>query len=384
MSSLATLIVKICTEASANSDIHLHEGQNVAFRDSIGHMQVVPDTIVTGEDFAALINDEWSSDDAAAGSAVDQLLEKLVRHNFDMDQTVVAGKFRFRANVFMHGGEQLLGATLRRVRDQVPTFADLGLDESLKTWLDNRSGLVLITGPSGSGKTSTLAACVNYLNTTRKYKIVILEDPIEYVHTPVLSVITQRQIGRDCESFPKGLVSAMRQDPDVIVVGEIRDTQTIETALKAAETGHLVLATLHATAASRAPERVIDNCTDATKSLAKAQLSASLIGVLAQMLVPNFDGSGKVLATEAMTNNSEVAAYIRTGNFGQLDNAMAHGGEDPNLWLLNMRLIEMIMQGHILIDDAMDATNNRADLLERHHKLVSNGNGAYSSYGTVQ
>lgn len=367
MSLLEEQIVGICKQHEANSDILLHEGADVRYRDALGNIQVLESSEIDVDELAALISGK------PADNAREFLHEALAKQDGASDLRLSAGEFRFRANAFFHGGEQVFGAVLRRMPHAIPTFEKLGLEESIRSWLNNRAGLILVTGPAGSGKTSTLAACVDHINAHRKSHIICIEDPIEYMHPPKQSFITQREVGRDSKTFATSLRAAVRQNPNVIVVGEIRDLDTMETALHAAETGHLVLATLHATSASRAPERVIDCFPETLKPFARAQLSATLIGVLAQMLVPRLDGRGKVLATEAMTNNAEVSSYIRDGKFGQLDNAMAHGGDEPNLWLLNKRLAEMVTNGTVSMDDALDSAYDRTDLDERCQALVNGG-----------
>lgn len=355
MDALQEAAARLCGRSQAISDIHLHEGQALEYRDELGEIRQVPDCRVTGAQIAAMLG----------GRSVEELRSLLEEKGGDLDLTAFLAECRFRANVYFHSGSKALGVSLRRLHEDIPSFEALRLPASLTEWCDRRTGLLLVTGPSGSGKTSTLAAIVNHVNETSRSHVVLIEDPIEYVHARKRSLITQREVGGDARSFASSLRAAVRQNPDVIVVGEIRDRETMETALFAAETGHLVLATLHSTSASRAPERVADYFSDDLRAFAQAQLGASLIGVIAQILVPKADRSGKVLACECMTNTKEASAHIRDGRFQALDNVMAQSAATSNMWLLNTYLATLVFSGQILAESAIGAAYDRLDMQQR-------------------
>lgn len=353
--TLVEAATRLCDRSDAISDLHVHESRPLEYRDELGEMQQCGECLVSASEIAAILGPR----------EVDELRNLVTERGGDLDLTAYIGAYRFRANVYFHGGARELGVSLRRLHESVPSFQSLRLPDSLREWCDRRTGLLLVTGPSGSGKTSTLAAIVNYINATRRSHVVLIEDPIEYIHARGKSLITQREVGGDARSFDSSLRAAVRQNPDVIVVGEIRDRETMETALFASETGHLVLATLHSTSASRAPERVIDYFSEDLRSLAQAQLGATLIGVIAQVLVPKADRSGKILACECMTNTKEASAHIRDGRFQALDNVMAQSGEMANMWPLNAYLSTLAFSGEILADAAVAAAYNRVDMQER-------------------
>jgi twitching motility protein PilT len=354
MPTLVEAMVGLCSRSDAISDLHLHEGEVLEFRDELGEMRQLRECQVTAASVGEVL-----------GHSVAELRDMIDEKGGDLDLTAQVGDCRFRVNAYFHAGTRALGASLRRLHNDVPSFSTLRLPASLTDWCDRRTGLLLVTGPSGSGKTSTLAAIVNHIGETRRAHVVLIEDPIEYVHRRRLSFITQREVGGDSRSFAASLRAALRQNPDVIVVGEIRDRETMETALFAAETGHLVMATLHSTSASRAPERVIDYFGEDGRSLARAQLAATLIGVVAQVLLPKVDRSGKILACECMTNTKEASAHIRDGRFQALENVMAQSGAMSNMWLLNSYLSELVFAGEIQGEAAIAAAYDRADMESR-------------------
>ncbi len=217
---------------------------------------------------------------------------------------------RFRVSLYRASGS--IGATLRTIKFQVPNMESLGLPEHiLLPWLQRRSGLILITGATGSGKSTTLASCLEWINSHFQKHIVTLEDPIEYQFTSRHSLFTQREIGTDTESFPRGLRAALRQAPDVLFLGEIRDAETAFTALQACETGHLVLSTLHSTDCVDTLERLNTMFPDRERSTGLLLLSLQLIGVMSQMLLPKVNGAGVTLITEFIENSGAVRPWIR-------------------------------------------------------------------------
>ena len=222
---------------------------------------------------------------------------------------------RFRVNVFRH--ERGVGAVFRTVPTHVPSAEELGMGETFHRIADSRSGLVLVTGPTGSGKSTTLAAMVDHVNRTRPEHILTIEDPIEFIHPARRCLVNQRQIGRDAATFADALRAALREDPDVILIGEMRDLATIRLALTAAETGHLVFATLHTSSAPKSIDRIVDVFPGGEKDTVRSMLSESLKAVVAQTLVPRVDG-GRVAAHEIMIATPAVRNLIREHKVAQL------------------------------------------------------------------
>lgn len=222
---------------------------------------------------------------------------------------------RFRVNVFRH--QRGVGAAFRAVPMRVPSADELGMGEAFHRMADARRGLVLVTGPTGSGKSTTLAAMVDHVNRTRHEHILTIEDPIEFVHTARRCLVNQREVGRDTASFADALRAALREDPDVILIGEMRDLETIRLALTAAETGHLVFATLHTSSAPKSIDRIVDVFPGGEKDAIRSMLSESLKAVVAQSLVPRADG-GRVAAHEIMIATPAVRNLIRENKVAQL------------------------------------------------------------------
>jgi len=235
------------------------------------------------------------------------------------------GRGRFRVNVFRQRGS--VAIALRLLNYNIPSLEELGLPPAADEFIKKDRGLVLVTGPTGSGKTTTLAAMVGRLNRTRALHIITLEDPIEYLHTHQKSIVNQREIGSDSHSFASALRVALREDPDVILVGEMRDLETISTAITAAETGHLILATLHTSSAAQAVERIIDVFPPHQQSQIRLQVADVLIGVLAQQLIPLFDHKGRVAAVEVMVGTPAVKNLIRESKTHQLPTLIQTGAK---------------------------------------------------------
>jgi len=269
------------------------------------------------------------------------------------------GGRRFRINVFRH--RDGVAAALRPIRSRIPPLADLGLPEDILELVSFPSGLVLVTGTSGSGKSTTIAALVDHLNRTRSRHVITLEDPVEYEHREGQSLIHQREIGRDVESFSSGLRAALRENPDVIVLGELRDLDTISAALTAAETGHLVLGTLHSGSASSAVNRVVDVFPGHQQALVRVQLASSLRAVLSQRLVPA-RGKGLVPALEKLLVTPAVANGIREGHDHYLRNAM-HTGGDEGMVTFERSLANLVKKGTIDRETAIRHALDQQSLL---------------------
>ncbi len=230
---------------------------------------------------------------------------------------------RFRVNVFKQMGK--IGAALRPIMSKIPTFESLMLPPVTSNFCSLPSGLICVTGPTGSGKSTTLAAMINYINTNRACHIITVEDPIEFVHIHKKSVIEQREVGKDTESYTAALKYVLRQCPDVILIGEMRDLETIAAAITIAETGHLVFATLHTQSASKTIDRIIDVFPPYQQQQIRAQLSTTLKGVISQVLLPRQDGSGRVAAREIMVVNAAISNLIREGKVFQIPTAIQTG-----------------------------------------------------------
>lgn len=257
---------------------------------------------------------------------------------------------RFRVNVYQQRGS--MGSAIRAIPVGVPSIEQLGLPPVLKRLAELPRGLVLVTGPTGSGKSATLAALINHINQTKAVHIMTIEDPIEYLHRDVKSAINQREIGMDTLSFPNALRHVLRQDPDVIMIGEMRDLETISTAVTAAETGHLVFATLHTQSAAQTIDRIIDVFPPHQQSQIRMQLSVALEGVLSQTLLPLASGSGRVAAIEVMMVTGAIRSLIREGKTHQLQSTIMSGGK-VGMQTLDQALRTLVEQKKVTYEEAV-------------------------------
>ena len=267
-------------------------------------------------------------------------------------------KLRFRANIFFQRG--CLSAALRIFPTQIKTVKELNLPLVLESFVDYPQGFFLTTGPSGQGKTTTLAALIDLINHTQTKHIITIEDPIEYLFEQDKCIIDQREVGSDTLSFKRALRSALRQDPDVIMVGEMRDLETISTALTAAETGHLVLASLHTNSASQTIDRIIDSFPAAAKNQVRTQLASVLLGISSQRLIPRING-GRIPAVEIMIANHAIRNLIREDKAFQID-LVIETSADEKMISLNRSLADLVHRGEISMEDAESYSLNRADL----------------------
>ena len=270
------------------------------------------------------------------------------------------GGMRHRVNIYHQ--QQRIAAAIRLLNDTIPTFEELGLPEALRTLADEPRGLILVTGPTGSGKSTTLAAMVDYVNSRRACHILTIEDPVEYVYSQKMAMIHQRNIGEDVDSFAAALRSAMREDPDVILVGEMRDFETISAAITAAETGHLVLSTLHTTGAAMTVDRIIDVFPPHSQHQIRTQLAGVLKGVITQTLLPRSAGSGRVAAFEIMLGTDAVSTMIREGKGHQL-NSVIQTNSRQGMILLDDYLANLVRSGIVTRDAALEKASNKAELL---------------------
>jgi twitching motility protein PilT len=279
-------------------------------------------------------------------------------HELDTSHSI-AGVGRFRVNVSLQRGT--IAAALRPIPHEMPEFDTLGLPDAIKSFTDLRRGLVLVTGPTGSGKSTTLASLVDIINRTKPLHIVTVEDPIEFLHDHKRSIITQREIGEDTNSFGEALRRVLRQDPDVILVGELRDLETISTALTAAETGHLVFATLHTQDAPQTIDRVIDVFPTNQQEQIRVMLAATLEGVVTQQLIVNADGTGRVPCAEVLVCTSAIRNLIRQSKSHQIYSLMQVGGS-YGMQTMDQGLAQLVKDGIISDSIAYDRSSNEEDL----------------------
>lgn len=256
----------------------------------------------------------------------------------------LSGVSRFRVNVFKQRG--CISLAIRIVPTKIPSLDELQLPDVLKKMVTKPQGLILVTGPTGSGKSTTLAAMIDYMNKTMRKHIITLEDPIEYVHKHGGCVIDQREVGTDTNNFANGLRAALRQDPDVILVGEMRDLETIQTAIIAAETGHLVFGTLHTSSAPATIDRIIDVFQPEQQAQIRIQLAAVLVAIISQRLFPLAQKNGRIVATEILINNAAVANLIRNGKIHQIPSVM-QTNRALGMHTLEANIRELVQQGLI-------------------------------------
>jgi twitching motility protein PilT len=268
----------------------------------------------------------------------------------------VPGVARFRVNIFYQ--RDSLAAAFRLVPTLLKSAEELGLPEVLRELAGRPRGLVLITGPTGSGKSTTLATMIDHINRTRSVHIVTIEDPIEFLHDHDRAIINQREIGADAKGFPEALRGALREDPDVILVGEMRDLETIATALTAAETGHLVLATLHTQSASSTIDRIIDVFPAAQQGQVRMQLAASVQGIVTQTLLPTADGSARVPALEILLPDDAVRNLIRQGKTEQIYSVM-QTNTTRGMQTMEQALADLVLRRVISRDTALDVASRR-------------------------
>ena len=316
-----------------------------------------------------------------SGEEVDELVRSLLdpsqvrifEENLDVDFSFSwHDRARLRASAFTQKGQTALA--LRMIPTDIPSFDELGLPP-IANWLATLPrGLVLVTGPTGSGKSTTLASIIDKINETRSLHILTIEDPIEYLHRHKASAVTQREVGLDSPSFDRALRSALREDPDVMLLGEMRDTESIQIALTMAETGHLVFATLHTNDAAQAVDRIIDVFPDWRQDQIRVQLSASLGAIIAQRLVPRI-GGGRVAAFEVLVANHPVRNLIREGKSNQLLNIMTTNLAE-GMQTLEVNLAGLIEAGDITYEDALEVSVHPKELDRALKKLAEMAGGS--------
>jgi len=319
------------------SDIHIKENQPIILRIN-GEMTKPSEDVISAQALKEFTNEALTEDQK-------QHLEEIR----DVDLAIEAGAYRFRVNFFYTSAG--LSAVLRKIDTIVPTMDQLNLPYIAQEIANKPSGLVLITGPTGSGKSTSLAAMIGNINQTKNGHILTIEDPIEYIHNSDQCTVSQREVGRDAHSFASALKAALREDPDVILVGEMRDRETIQLALTAAETGHLVFGTLHTSGAPNTINRVIDVFPAGQQGQIRAQLSQSLQMVMTQRLFKRVDKNGRVAAFEVMVCNAAVRNLIREGKVHQITNAM-QTGKSEGMVTMDKAIEELLFAGKISEQDA--------------------------------
>ena len=293
------------------------------------------------------------------------ILTDAQKHRFEEDNELdasfgVRGLSRFRANIYLQRGA--VAGAFRAIPFKIESFQELGLPPVVKALAERPRGLVLVTGPTGSGKSTTLATVIDHINTERNEHIVTIEDPIEFLHPHKSCIVNQREIGADTHSFKKALKYILRQDPDVVLIGELRDLETIEAALTVAETGHLCFATLHTNSCVQTINRIVDVFPPFQQSQIRAQISFVLDGVLCQTLLPKANGPGRVMALEVMVPNPAIRNLIREDKVHQIYSQMQVGQEKFGMMTMNQSLASLYHRRLITMDDALGRSHDIEEL----------------------
>lgn len=349
-------IIALASEKKA-SDIHAVCSLPVRFRID-GSLEDMDNNILSAEDCERIASELCRQQD----------IELPIRGEVDF-----AGTFsgvRCRINVFRQQG--CISSAIRLLSDTIPELESLGLPPAVEEFPKFNRGIVLVTGETGSGKSTTLAAIINRINNTRREHIITLEDPVEYVYKSNLCTVNQREIGTDTESYATGLRAILREDPDIILIGEMRDANTIETALTAAETGHLVFATLHTNSAAETVNRIVDVFPGEKQQQIRLQLSTTLKAVLAQQLLPRKNTPGRVAACELMLPNSAIRAMIRDGKTTQIDSTIATTVAEGNV-TMDASLLRLT-RGNVISAETAVAAAADADSMKKALGMSPAGN----------
>ena len=301
---------------------------------------------------------------ADSKALVEQMIPGRLVERFNREGEVdfsyaIKGVGRFRVNIFKQRGT--MSFVIRLVNTEIPSPESLGLPQSVLELVKKKRGLILVTGPTGSGKSTTLASLIHIINQTQNKHIITLEDPIEYVYTPKKAIINQREVGVDVEDYEHGLYASLREDPDVILIGEMRTPETIETALVAAETGHLVFSTIHTNSAVDSIDRIVGVFPENKQPQIRLQLSMTLKAVLAQQLVPRATGRGRAAACELMMITPPVRNLIRDGRTPQMQSYLMSGGKDGSV-TMDRFLAELAGKGVIMPETAMEAADDPEEM----------------------
>jgi twitching motility protein PilT len=331
-------ILKEAAKAKA-SDIHLKNGNPPIFRigKELVNLKSAPLKISDIEQFIAEILPENK--------------KNIFQQTKEIDYAyMLDGIGRFRVNIFFQKGAP--GIVIRRVKAEFDNFAQLGLPSVLEKICSSRQGIVIVCGPARTGKSTTIATMLNYINATRRLHVITIEDPIEYVHEDKMSIIDQREVSIDTDSYDTAIKAALREDPDVIYIGELRDKESFNAALNAAETGHLIFTTLHATNTSHAVERILDYTPSEQRDQARKQLASNLSAIVAQQLLPKKDGTGSVPAVEVLIGTGIVQKLVRENKITKLPAAIETGGGD-GMQTFNQSLLQLVQSNQITQEDAL-------------------------------
>ena len=332
------------------SDTHISAGMPPIIRIN-GEMRPINVPEMTKEQARAMIYD-----------VMNDFQRKTYEENLEIDFAYdMPGIARFRVNAFNQ--DRGAAAVFRTIPTKVMTLEELDSPRSFIDIINVPRGIVLVTGPTGSGKSTTLAAMVDYINTKKSEHIITIEDPIEFVHTSKKSLVNQRELGANTHSFSNALRSALREDPDVILIGELRDIETMRLALTAAETGHVVFATLHTSSAPKTIDRIIDSFPGAEKDMVRSMLSESLRAVISQTLIKTADGRGRVAAHEIMLATAAIRNLIRENKVAQMYSAI-QTGQNQGMQTLDQCLTDLVKSGKIRQEDALSKVQNTESFLK--------------------
>ena len=343
-------LLETCIKRGA-SDLHLHVGRPPTLR-LHGRLRSLETKVLEPEDTVALMK-------AITPERAQQELQEEGSTDFGF---AFGDAGRFRVSVYHQRGN--ISLALRLIPSKLFTFEEIGLPNIVKTLCRRPKGIFLVTGPTGSGKTTTLATMINYINENFDKHIITIEDPIEYYHPHKKSIVTQREVGVDVPSFNEALRRVLRMDPDVIMVGELRDLETMESALRAAETGHLVFSTVHTTSAQGTITRIVDQFPVNQQNQIRIQLSTTLIAVLSQTLIPRIDVRGRIAAFEFMVVTNAIANLIRENKVYRIPSSI-QTGKKFEMRLLDEHLFQLVVEGKIDVRDALDHAHEPSALQQK-------------------
>ncbi len=331
------------------SDVHLHVDEVPIVRKDGKIMKIAGSEKISAVDFGLIL------DEVLPG-----ILKNRADQVYDLDFAYeITGVSRFRVNLSRQLGKMAL--VIRTIPYDIPQLRDLGLPTSIDQFSSLNNGIVLVTGPTGSGKSTTIAALIDHINTIHQKHIITIEDPIEFIYTSKKSIVSQRQVEIDTTSFPDGVKYALRQDPDVILIGEIRDRETMSSALKAAETGHLVYATMHTNDAVQTVNRIVNIYDPSDREFIRKQLSETLRGTIAQRLLPRKNGEGRIPSCEVLVVTPTVKDFIAKDRLEEIYDLVRKGSFNDMI-TMNMSIYELCMRGYISEETALASTDNVNEL----------------------